>query len=644
MIRCLFTVLFLGVFSFSFSQQTDQYECEALCAHKHSFSDIPIQFESLKYRGKYNYDVKAYTIDIIVEPSEMPIKAQTGVLLELNSLSESYIELDLHDDFQIDKVELAGETLNYTRKDHKLKVVLPRDLQSKLIELKIAYHGEVKEKTEQAFRPYHLWNGRKGIYTQTEPWNAKSFFPVKQDLTDKADSVMVNVNIPEGYKAASQGLLQGVEKLDNGRQIYHWKSTYPTAYYLISIAVDKYLEYHLYSDYVPEINDSIYIMNYLLEEEPFLDDVRVKMQEIAKLVSVFSEKLGVYPFYKEKYGNCTVGMGPGAMENQTFTTTSFINYQRTNYHELGHSWYGNLITCGTWSDLWLNEGFATYTEYLANEFLGHSDEMIEWLKNTKDFAPFENEPIYCPEEDIVRYRIFSHLTYHKGARVLHMIRNTINDDDKFFEILKAYYERYQYSTATTEDFKNLLKEMTSFNWDMFFDIWIYSAKHPKVSVHWLNNENKLEIFSNHPDSDSLLPFKMWLHVDLLDGTTKDICYYQDKKTQSYSFDFDCNIVDVKEDTLKRCLMPTYLEKLDKHGDPFAFYCYPNPAIDKIYVYTKYSQDIPEIQILDLNGRLIRSYYINLKRTELDISFLQSGTYLLKLINSKGEQTKKIIKL
>jgi aminopeptidase N len=205
-----------------------------------------------------------------------------------------------------------------------------------------------------------------------------------------------------------------------------------------------------------------------------IDDAQRDFSDHPKYLKTFEELFGAYPFVKEKYSVAEFWWQSGAMENQTITGigSNFISgrkfFSGMLIHELAHHWWGDAVGLKTWKDIWLNEGFATYSEALYWE--KQSD--IRALQSTlrSKFGLFPNGTLYNPGN-----ALFSSLIYDKGAWVLHMLRKEIGDEI-FFNILRDYFKEYKYGNASTNDFKNLCERISKKNLNKFFDQWVYKGE------------------------------------------------------------------------------------------------------------------------------------------------------------------------
>ena len=213
-------------------------------------------------------------------------------------------------------------------------------------------------------------------------------------------------------------------------------------------------------------------------------------------MKVFEELFGPYPFIKEKYSVAEFWWQGGAMENQTLTGigSNYIIGLRLStdmlIHELSHHWWGDAVTPKTWKDIWLNEGFATYSEALYWEKQAGFSALQSTLR--AKFGTFDHGTLYNPGN-----ALFSGLVYNKGGWVLHMLRREVGDG-VFFKILREYFLKYKYGNASTDDFKNICEKISKKNLSQFFNQWIYKGEGIiKVEADWkqaqTNNNYNSEI-------------------------------------------------------------------------------------------------------------------------------------------------------
>lgn len=339
--------------------------------------------------------------------------------------------------------------------------------------------------------------GNKVVWTLSEPFSAMEWFPCKQSLTDKADSAFVSIMVPDTCKAGSNGVLTSIDTLGNGFLKFNWQHRHPIDYYLISIAVAKYVDYSFYVTPVGAPSP-ILIQNYIYNNPQTLPNFIDEINETGAFIELFYDKYGPYPFEDEKYGHCMAPIS-GGMEHQTMTTQGFFEKKLTA-HELGHQWWGNNVTCASWCDIWINEGFASYSEYLMLENLypaEKSQHMMEVHQNVKT----QTGGSVWVLDSLNESRIFSgRLTYDKGAGIIHTIRFLINNDSLFFEGLRAFQVGFKESTAKGVDFKDFMAAYTGVNLDAFFEEWYFGEGYPTYSVRWKQEGQDVLLEISHSTS------------------------------------------------------------------------------------------------------------------------------------------------
>jgi aminopeptidase N len=484
------------------------------------------------------YDVKFYGLDVEVPGSGGfgEIRGSTTILMEVTGDDLDTLYLDLHGGLFVSKVLVDGEEKTHIRDRSELIIDLetPRDRGS-LLTAQVFYVGDAGEgfTTETDAN----WNVPV-TFTLSEPFYAKDWFACKEDLGDKADSVHVFITTDYGLKAVSNGLLTATTYFPNGKVRYEWKSNYPIAYYLISLAVADYTEYSIEAR-VDGLEQPIFIQNFVYDVPDCLETYQEKINVTIPMMQLFCELFGPYPFRNEKYGHYLWPWG-GGMEHQTMTGMGNFEFYLVA-HELGHSWFGNYVTCATWQDIWINEGFATYAGYLATENLA------------PDYAPGEldyrfsralREPegsVYIPEHEADNdSRIFSgNLSYSKGMALVHMIRFELQNDQVFFETLRNFLDIYANDVATGLDFKAVLEETSGMDFTDFFDQWYFGQGFPVFDLEWEQEGDLLTLDVVQWGSSELTPlFKTFMEYKLIyPGGDSTIRVFQGLNEESYQIFF-----------------------------------------------------------------------------------------------------------
>ena len=321
--------------------------------------------------------------------------------------------------------------------------------------------------------------------TVSESFQAREWFPAKQLLNDKIDSTDIWMTTPDPYKAGANGLLKAVVPMAGGKTQYQWSTRYPMSYYMPCIAAGNFIEYSNFAKPASLNGDSILVQNLVSNKVGYLGSIKANLDKTPFFIEKLSELYGLYPFSKEKYGHLH-GIIGGGMEHQTMSTMSSFGLEVVA-HELGHQWFGDNVTCGTWQDIWLNEGFATYSAYLMREklssfYITPAAQNME-SKHQNIMSQIYGS-VYIPAYDAFNEgRIFSsRLSYDKGAAVLHNLRFEVQNDSIFFNILKTYQTIYKDSFAVTTDFKNVAEQVSGRSLTDFFNQWIYGEGYPTYNI------------------------------------------------------------------------------------------------------------------------------------------------------------------
>ncbi|MGC9343322.1 MAG: M1 family aminopeptidase, partial [Bacteroidales bacterium] len=365
------------------------------------------------------------------------------------------------------------------------------------------------------------------------------------------------------------------------------------------------------------------------------------------MILLFNDIFGLYPFHEEKYGHSMAPMG-GGMEHQTMTTLQTFNFDLVA-HELAHQWFGDNVTCGSWQDIWINEGFASYSEYLAREFLQGLPEAQAWMDNAHGYALNATDAsIYLTEDEAKNAsRIFSFaLSYKKGAAILHMLRNEINNDEVFFAIFKEFQVRYKDSFAIAEDFKTVVNDMTGEDYSWFFDQWYYGKGHPLLQATWKLRADSLYI-DTYQGSSSDDPEFFRMHIDFLvdfaDGTDTLLRVLQDEPEEKYSFDLEKEVKNIQIDPYSKNLMVASLYEYIPENSLIEVN--PNPVKDYLYIDFQNPATSKSVLLSDLQGKIIFNRELGeISSTELNLSMLAGGIYLMVIKEENKRNAIRIVKL
>jgi aminopeptidase N len=450
------------------------------------------------------YDVKFYKIDLDVINTSAFISGSTTIDIESKENGLSEIVLQLSSRLTVSSVYSNNQQVNYNHKNDFLRITLPAPLAAgSALSILVSYSGQPEKSDGIKSSRDKKWD-QTVLWTISESSNAYKWFPVKQVLTDKADSAYIFITVPKNLKAVSNGKLQNVTDIGNNKLRYEWVTLYPTAYYLLSMVVGDYTEYNL----TDTLNGQILSLpNYVYNTPECLPYYKSTIDYTPFLVELFSYLFIPYPFAEEKFGQVMAPFS-GGMEHQTITMLGFYSFGLMA-HELAHQWFGDYVTCATWQDIWINEGFASYCEYLTYEFAARPEIPKVWLDDAKKMAMRKpNGGVYLtPKETLNEKRLFSNnLTYKKGAVIIHMLRKEIDNDELFFNVLREYLEEYKYNTATGKDFLGILNRVTENDYTWFFDQWYYGKGFPKVYCRYNQKDDRVIMKLNQVSTNSETPF------------------------------------------------------------------------------------------------------------------------------------------
>ncbi len=594
------------------------------------------------------YDVTFYFINIEANDSTDTIRATTSV--HFTALSEiDTLVFELSSTEVVDSVVLNGVKQDrYLQEDELLKIIPATPIDPGTAnQAVIRYAGTGSSRGFFA----GLSNGHDYVYNQhvtytlSEPYEAKDWFPVKQNLQDKADSVWVFITTPEGQMAGSNGLLTRVSKPGPGKVRYEWKSRYPTDFYLISFTVANYQDYSFYA--VDDVlGDSLLVQNFIYNTPDILPAQKANIDITGDFIIYYSRLLGQYPFIREKYGHCMAPIG-GGMEHQTMTTLQNFNFTLVS-HELFHQWFGDHVTCGSWRDIWVNEGFASYGEYLALEkFKGHA-EALAWMSDAHDRALISPDmAVYLTEDETKDPgRIFDYnITYKKGASIIHMLRYEMDNDSLFFGILRRYQQKYAYSTALASDFINLVNDLSGQDYSWFFDQWYYGTGYPVFETSWTQKEDSLLLDSYQVQVNSaskLFKTHMNFQVNFEDGSHRIYRVWYDALHEHFALPVDQKVTTVIADPDLDLLMKSSIYRATGNT---VYELSPNPFTRDLEV--TFTNPLPgrNIYITNTQGQLVYQHPAESEQVKLDLAGLEQGLFLLVILTPGGKKyTSKIVKV
>jgi aminopeptidase N len=546
----------------------------------------------------------------------------------------------------IDSITLQPnhERLRFSHQGDSLHIDLPSPLAlNDSATLTIYYHATPNR------RGYYFYTAAESgaepiAYTLSQPYDARYWMPCYDEPYDKA-TADISITVPSGFIAASIGRLVRVEHIGNFTR-YHWSTHFPVATYLMCITVSRYC---ILKDFLPPTSerDTLPIEHYVWRQDSL--QALGYFRNVKRMIEVCESVYGIaYPF--EKYGQAAVRpFSVGGMEHQTLTTLNqaLLFNENLIMHELAHQWWGDMVTCETWRDLWLNEGFATYSEALWQEALGGATALRRYMRAR--IRPRNwTTPIYNASP------LFSDVVYGKAAWVLHMLRKQMGDT-LFRELLKRYGMRYQFANVRTADFQRVAEEVYGNSLEWFFEQWIFRTGIPKLEYGWSKSQRtngwelRIHIRQIQPEP----PFILNMDIQVYSASKKEV-FSRTMQSHDSTFVFLLDeeptsvFLDEDEWILKESLNLTDIAERSKLGLSFRLeQNYPNPFNPTTTIrYELPVSAFTTLQIFDVLGREVQTlvharqeagrYTIN-----FDARHLPSGIYFYRLQSGKFSETKKM---
>lgn len=587
-----------------------------------------------------NFNITHARVDWYIDPSQNYIKGKIQYSISyLQDASE--LIFDFGNSLQVDSILQGGLAVNWQKTtDHGLTIALSKKgLKQARDTITIIYQGVPNNSGFGSF-----YKGTHGaavpiIYTLSEPYGARDWWPCKNNLTDKIDSIDFFITTPKEYQPSTNGLLLENQVIGASR-ISHFKHGFPIATYLVGLAVTNY---SILDDTVKVKSNTWLIRNYCYPESGNAFTSYASYYRNA--MRIYSMLFGDYPFASEQYAHTQWSWG-GGMEHQG---NSFLNMPTPALaaHELAHQWFGDKVTTGSWQHIWLNEGFATYLTLLFNQY-GYPQNFRTTLEGTYYSASFDSSGSVFVTDSANVNRIFnSRLSYNKGAAVLHMLRGVIGDSS-FFRGVRNYLSQRSALTgfSLTEDFQKIMEIESGKDLNVFFKQWIYGEGYPNYLATWSQNKNnwlKLNLFQSTTHG-SVPFFKMPVSLLFKNGTnTKTIIIDHNFNGQEVllnpGFAVDTVIVDADLNILSRIKSS---RKLASETASEKIIVGPNPAENGILKLTMLNpvEAHYQVKIISSNGVVLQRINIPCNGADytrnLSLQNYPKGIYLILISNSKGQ--------
>ena len=606
-----------------FAPTEGSYNCYLSKISKGNHVFLPSSSGDSPNTPKHKYDVIDYKINLdiwncFITPYPRTFNANVIVKFRVDTALSSIDLNAVNTSLQISSVGMAG--VSFTHTGNILTVTLDRTYNpNEIVNVQIFYsHLSV---IDQAF-----YVGSGGVFTDFPPEGARKFFPCFDKPYDKA-TVDITAKVPSNVRLGSNGRLN--DSTVTGDTIYyHWISRDPVATYLIVLTAK--VNYKLDIVYWHKISnpaDSVPIRLYYINSE----GVAVQSY-IGNMTTYYSQKFSEHAFEKNGFATAPApGFTWAGMENQTLTTLG-SSYWTPVYvsHEYSHQWFGDEVTCGTWADVWLNEGFATYCEALWSEYNGGYAAYRSTLNSRVNsyFSGNPGWPIYNPAwavntPDINTLYNYS-ITYCKGAGVLHMLRYVLADTNVFFNCLRSYCSDtvdFKYKNAVTDDFAAKVNSVSGQNLTWFFDQWVKQPNHPVYGNiyqfldigggNWQVGFMARQTQTNTPFHRMPMDLKVTFTsgpdtMIRVDNTTNNQIWYWTFNRQPSTFVFDPNNDIVLKQGSTSSGVIGIIKNNNEVPERFGLMQnYPNPFNPVTYIkFAIPVRSIVTLNVYDINGRLV----------------------------------------
>jgi aminopeptidase N len=592
-----------------------------------------------------NIDIKRHILRLHADPAVLYIKGAVSTRFTWKTADRSHLYFDLVSSLSVDSILYHGQRLTGDRTEaNVLKITLPTSSTHAYDSITVYYKGTPPSSGFGSIVQYNH-GGSPILWTLSEPYGAKDWWPCKQDLVDKIDSVDMYMECPVGNKVGSNGLLRSVRPTTAGWQIYHWQERYPITCYLISFAITNYEEY----TYKFKLGaDSLLYQNYLYPESNN-QTTKDEIDQLPQVLRVYDSLFGGYPFKREKYGHAQFSWG-GGQEHQTMSSMIGFDISLSS-HELAHQWFGDKVTCGSWQDIWLNEGFATYLEGISRLYTGRLADWQTWKSQTLTYITSQPNGSVFVDDTTNEARIFDgRLSYNKGAFVLHGMRGLLGDS-AFYAGVRNYLAdpTLAYYFGRTRDLKRHLEAASGKNLTEYLNDYYYGQGYPMYAIQYVQPTptGPLNVYISQTTTDASVPFfenRVPIRINYVGGLKDTVYLSNSVNRQTFSIPTTGQVQSIEYDPEKwvlgtgRVQRVTALASKDNLGKVTLM---PNPAKDKVVIEGLPLQNHEaELTVLDTNGKTLRTS--TTQNGTFSVQGLPAGAYIIHIEQGNFEQKLRLL--
>ncbi len=502
------------------------------------------------------------------------------------------------------------------------------------------------------------------VYTLSESYEDRDWWPCKHDMTDKIDSMDINVSVPSAFWVAANGKMIDSSVVGTSR-IFKFQHRYPIASYLVSLGVAKYNRYHRGTVNIGGTNVPVVYNLFPGKTNSSYTNILNALDKSKLELVEFSNKYGDYPFKNEKHGYYEFGFG-GGMEHQSFSGMggSALTSWSIIAHELAHQWFGDKVTCATWSDLWVNEGFARYNEILAAELIPGLANPITYRGGIKTTARgVTTTPIFISDitsSNTIWTNNNDNAIYERGCMVVSMLR-TLLGDTKFFQACRDYLNDplLAYKAATTADVQRNFQNQFGGDMSAFFNAWIYGTGTPNYAVNWNTSGNNVTLQLNQTRTvgatATYFAMPVVIKVANAGNTSSTTLIVYDRgdsvfvagdgigagsagNTISFNLtfapstlSFDPNNVTMATGTFTQVAGLRIAGITNPESSNNSLVVYPNPATDNVTIVRQGKGNNAVFTITDVNGKVILKENMTAASVTINTQKLAAGTYFVQIV-------------
>jgi aminopeptidase N len=470
------------------------------------------------------FDVYYYDLHVRIIPKRKRITGENKIYFHVTHPTRR-IQIDLFSQYKITDIHWEEGPLSYHREFNTIFIDFPRELQDGDQQMiNIEYSGKPGIAINPPWEGGFVWNHdpHKNLWVGVacEQLGASSWWPNKDHLSDKPDSMQIRIDVPVGYTAVSNGNLRSTESAGKDYASYTWFVSYPINNYNITFYMGKYVGF---ADTLVTGKDTILLKYHVLPEN--LEKAKQHFKQTRDVLSFYCRAFGPYPFKRDGFGlvespyegmehQSAIAYGNGYDNNNT---NAYRNkqYDFIIVHEAAHEWWGNSVTAEDMADIWLHEGFATYAEYLFIESRFGKDDYLYELTDKSGYI-FNIWPM-VQHRNVNENSFISNDVYHKGAMMLHCLRSTVNNDSLFFGMIRDFCIQHRYMTITSDDFIQFVNHYSGEDYTSFFRKFLYDTRLPVLTYSYCHENDDLVIKYRWTEVESGFKMPFGIETDLAES-------------------------------------------------------------------------------------------------------------------------------